>query len=387
MSLAEAVSRLAQHLADWNSVGLNEAQTSQVVVLPVLQALGYDIWNPFEVAAQSHSGGGNAAYAPDFTVKLADRTCFVVEVKALSKEFSPNDTTQAVNYVNALGRRWAILTNGKAWHFYDNQVPKPAAEKLELTVELRDSRAANYLERLLSRSVWVAADAERTLAAEVRAISAEIRRHLELSEIEKKLRRELQAGFTADEKGLARAVQLTLEPNERELAEESLAELAKRLLGVDPLPVKPPEPKPEPKPRKVEQEDVFAAIIEGMRKTTPNQRGNRSSELQAWLGDTELEATSWRDINSGIVEAMITLGRKDFASSRGYIFPTNQSRAKGDGTLYPTSAYRRLSDGDFLFLHDSANNHVQRSRRMLEELEVPPRTMRVVYRGDTFNLP
>lgn len=388
MSLAEAVSRLAQHLSDWSSVGLNEAQTSQVVVLPVLQALGYDIWNPFEVAAQNHSGGGNAAYAPDFTVKPTDRTCFVVEVKALNKEFSPNDTTQAVNYVNALGRRWAILTNGKAWHFYDNQVPKPAAEKLELTVELRDPRAANYLERLLSRSVWVADNAEHALAAEVRAVSAEIRRHLELSEIEKKLRRELRAGFTADEKGLTRAVQLTLEPNERELAEESFTELTKRLLGVDPpVPVKPPKPEPEPKPQKVEQEDVFAAIIEGIRKTTPNQRGNRSSELQAWLGDTELEATSWRDINAGIVEAMLLLGCKKLVIDKGQIFPTNQSRAKSDGSLYPRHAYRQLSDETFLFLHYGANAHMRISRQMLKALEVPSRAMRVVYRGDTFDLP
>lgn len=387
MSLEDLLSRLTQELSGWGSAGLNEAQTSQVVVLPILQTLGFDIWNPFEVAAQVHSGGGNGAYAPDFTLRLAGSICFVIEVKALNKDFSPNDTTQAVNYVNALGRRWAVLTNGKAWHFYDNQVSKPAADKLELTVELKDARASSYLERLLSRSVWSAKDAEHALAAEVQAVSLEIRRHLKLSEVETKLRLELLAGFTADEKGLARAIQLTLEPNERELAEESLADLAERLLGIVVVPPEPSNPEPEPKPTVVEREEVFAAIIEGMRKTTPNERNNRSSDLQAWLGNTALKATSWRDINSGIVEAMIVLGQKSFVSSRGYIFPTNRSRAKGDGTLYPTSAYRQLSDGDFLFLHDSANNHVQRSRRMLEELEVPPRTLRVVYRGDTLNLP
>ena len=385
MSLAETVARLAQNLAGWGSTGLNEAQTSQVVVLPVLQALGYDIWNPLEVAAQIHSGGNNAAYAPDFTLKLAGHICFVVEVKALNREFSANDTTQAVNYVNALGRRWAVLTNGKAWHFYDNQVPKPAAQKLELTVELRDARAAGYLERLLSRRIWEASDAEQALAAEVRAVSADIQRHLDLGKIEKKLQREMRAGFTADEKGLTRAIQLTLEPNERELAEESFGELAKRLLGIEPVSVVPPQPKLEP----VEKSsvDVFAALIEGMHKTVPSQRNSRSSELRAWLGDTELPAANWRDINAGIVEAMMTLGRKSFVSSRGHIFPTNQSRAKNDGNLYPTTAYRQLSDGDFLFLNDSANSHIQRSRRMLEELNVPPRILRVTYRKETFFLP
>lgn len=93
MSLEDLLSRLTQELSGWGSAGLNEAQTSQVVVLPILQTLGFDIWNPFEVAAQVHSGGGNGAYAPDFTLRLAGSVCFVIEVKALNKDFSPNDTT------------------------------------------------------------------------------------------------------------------------------------------------------------------------------------------------------------------------------------------------------------------------------------------------------
>lgn len=383
MSIENVLPKLAQSLTAWSKAGLNEAQTSQVIVLPILRALGYDIWNPDEIAAQIHSGGGNAAYIPDFTVKLGGDVCFILEIKALNKDFSPNDTVQAVNYANALGWRWSVLTNGKAWHFYDNQVPKPAAEKLALTIELKDPRAAAYLSRLLSRPVWAAGDAENSLAGEVQAIAAEIRRHLELGEIETKLRSELREGFTKDEKGLKRAVQLTLEPNERELAGESFAELAKSLLGIDTVPVN-PRPEPEPKPIKP---DAISAIVEGMHKTSPNQRGNRSSELQAWLGETELPAANWRDINSGIVEAMITLGRKTFVEDKGYIFPTNQSRAKRDGSLYPTHAYRQLSDGSFLFLHESANNHLQRSRQMLEDLEVAPRTLRVCYREDTFHLP
>lgn len=383
MTVENTLAELSASLPEWSHKGLNEAQTSQVIVLRVFQALGYDIWNPLEVIAQFHSGGGSGAYAPDFTVYLHDTSCFVVEVKALEKDFSPNDRMQPVNYVNALGRRWAVLTNGKAWHFYDNKVDKPAAEKLVLTVDVQDARAADYLTRLLSRKVWLETEAEHNLAAEVQAVSREIRRHLQLGKIEDKLRDEMKAGLTADEQGLTKAMRLALEPNERELAEESFVDLAERLLGMTTVSV---SSRAEPEPAAAEG-DVFAAIVEGISKTTPTRRGNRSSDLQAWLGETELKATSWRDVNSGIVEAMIVLGRKSFVSGRGHIFPTNRSRAKGDGTLYSTSAYRQLSDGDFLFLHDSANNHVQRSRRMLEELEVPPRTLRVVYRGDTFNLP
>lgn len=212
MSIENVLPKLAQNLTAWNKAGLNEAQTSQVIVLQVFQALGYDIWNPFEVVAQFHSGGGSGAYAPDFTVYLPESDRFVVEVKALSKVFSASDREQPVNYVNNKGLRWAVLTNGKAWHFYDNKIDKPAAEKLALTIDLQDARAADYLKRLLSREVWLKAGVEHKLALEVQAINTEIRRHLELSEIEKKLRDELREGFTKDAKGLKRAMQLTLSP-------------------------------------------------------------------------------------------------------------------------------------------------------------------------------
>ena len=383
MTVESTLEKLSSSLPEWSYKGLNEAQTSQVIVLQVFQALGYDIWNPFEVVAQFHSGGGSGAYAPDFTVYLPKGNCFVVEVKALEKDFSVNDRMQPVNYVNALGRRWAVLTNGKAWHFYDNKIEKPAAEKLALTVDLQAARAADYLKRLLSREVWSKAEAEYTLATEVQRISQEIRKHLQLGKIEDKLRDEMKTGLTADENGLTKAIKLALEPNERELAEESFAELAQKLLGIDTPPVKlNREPKPEPT-----GQAAASAIIEGIRRTTLNQRGNRSSELQAWLGETKLPATNWRDINSGIVEAMLALGRKTFVEDKGYIFSTNQSRVKGNGELYPTSAYRQLSDGSFLFLNESASSHMQKSRRMLEELEIPPRTLRVCYREDTFYLP
>jgi hypothetical protein len=49
--------------------------------------------------------------------------------------------------------------------------------------------------------------------------------------------------------------------------------LAKRLLEIDTVPIKPLTSDSELKSVVVEQKDVFAAIVEGMRKTSPNQRG------------------------------------------------------------------------------------------------------------------
>ena len=63
MTLENTLETLSRGLPEWSRKGLNEAQTSQVTVLQIFQALGYDIWNPFEVVAQLHSGGGGGAGA------------------------------------------------------------------------------------------------------------------------------------------------------------------------------------------------------------------------------------------------------------------------------------------------------------------------------------
>lgn len=391
MSLESVLKSLSGNLSGWISTGLNEAQTSQVIVLPVLQALGYDIWNPYEVLAQGHSGGGSGAYAPDFAIKLEAKTCFIIEVKALSREFSANDEIQAVNYVNALGRRWAILTNGKAWHFYDNQISRPVSEKLSLTVELKNAKAPEYLFRLLARELWADPEAETKLADEVLAISTDIRKHLQLGEIERKLRDELAAGFTADEKGLGRAIELTLEPNERELAQEAFTELAKRLLGIS-LETQPKSARPTLSSQPatdLERSGVLEAIRRGVElsKTFRKQRQTADVELEAYLAGQPLDVTSWRDLNAGIAEAMLFLGHRDFLAAQGVLNKKVNERQRASGEPYPAHAYRRLSNDELLFLHAGASDHARRIRRMLLALEMPQKVLKVRHQKETYALP
>jgi hypothetical protein len=390
MSLERVLTSLAKNLSGWVSTGLNEAQTSQVIVLPLLQALGYDIWNPYEVLAQGHSGGGSGAYAPDFAIKLETRTCFIIEVKALSREFSANDEIQAVNYVNALGRRWAVLTNGKAWHFYDNQISRPVNEKLSLTVELKNAKAPEYLFRLLARELWSNPEAETKLAAEVLAIATDIRKHLQLGEIEQKLQDELAAGFTADEKGLGRAIELTLEPNERELAQEAFAELVKRLLGVSSsLPHPPAALIDTPEVTDESSDRVIDAIRQGIEtsKAFRRQSQKAKAELEAYLAGQSLEVSGWRDITAGIAEAALVMGYRDYLTKYGLLNVSRDERRKADGLPYPPSAYRQLSSGEFLYFNGDAAFQQRHIRQMLITLDSAPEVLQVTYLGKTYSLP
>lgn len=373
MTIESVCRSLTSLIKAWSKNGLNEAQTSQAIVLRLLEALGYDIWNPCEVFPENHSGGGSGGYKPDYSLHVEDELRFIIEVKALNKAFSDNDKVQAVNYVNAQGLRWAVLTNGREWYFFDNLVAKPAHEKHKLTIDLQDTKAAKYLEKLLVKELWRGAEVEYELAILIQEVDADIRRRTKLSKIERKLSERLGQGFSLDMQGLQTAVQYTLEPNERELAEESMGELAQRLL-------------PEASAR-TDSAPIEAVIKEGINLTSPRERGARGSDLRAWIDDDELLAVNWRDINAGIAEALLTLERIAWLEEAGYLFKTTEEYRKASGEPYPPSAYRQLSNGRYLLLHASAQEHQRRSRRMLERLDAPPKLIKVVYKEQEIFLP
>ncbi len=378
MSIKATLRRLTESLQVWSDKGLNEAQTSQVIVLPVLQALGYDIFNPYEVVPQS----ANQIYRPDFTINFADKIRFIIEVKTLNKDFTDKDQTQSVNYVNAQGRRWAILTNGKAWHFFDNQIPKPASEKLATTVDIQKPEAATYLTKLLARSVWELERADETVATRVEEVADDIRKRTKLSEIAAKLERELAAGFTRDEAGLKKAIQHTLEPNEKELALESLSELSRKLLNKSENAFFPDTSETK------ESAGVVEALKSGIALTKPLKKKGTPFNIRVWVDGDEVDVSSWRDVTCGIAEALVFLGEEAALKSTELVNNHMDERTKENNKgVYPSSAYRKLSDGRFLFLNYSVKSLRQKSKKMLELVNAPAQVLRVVYKNEEFDLP
>jgi hypothetical protein len=102
--------------------GKGEQATKQSLVIPMLDALGYDIWNPTEVCPE---------YDADFAIKkagqkekvdiaviLSDIPRIYVEVKPLDEMLERNEG-QLARYFNATTTvTLGILTNGLEWRFF-----------------------------------------------------------------------------------------------------------------------------------------------------------------------------------------------------------------------------------------------------------------------------
>lgn len=371
MSLDRTLSEIRDDLVRWQQTGLNESQTIQAIVLPVLSELGWNQRNPFEIYPQKNSGGSAGGYIPDFTLVLNNQEKLLIEAKALGTNLSVH-RAQAVNYANSVGHRWVALTNGMDWEILDNVLQVPAQDKLALTIETSDEKANIYLQELMSKAFWVQSNARELFAEHVERIKLDIRKRLRLSEIERKLRAEIQEGFTHDTRGLKRAIELTLEANERELANQQFDELKTRILvslHSNPFNVS----------------DVVAVLRECMNLVS--QHSSRSSDFEAVIQGLSLNISSWRDFHTGIAEAFLKMNMSENLEQITRTYSTVTERLKENGETYPESAYRPLSNGRWLYIHLSARDHTRICNDLLKRLSIPTRLVEIRFNSENISLP
>lgn len=122
-------------------VRLTESDTIRVLILPVLEALGWDLQDVEEVRSEyRHTAADNPV---DYALFLHSTPALFVEAKALGVSLDDRKPLlQTLNYANAAGVDWCVLTNGAAWRIYKVHAPVEAEEKLFLTVLLDDPSAA-----------------------------------------------------------------------------------------------------------------------------------------------------------------------------------------------------------------------------------------------------
>jgi Eco57I restriction-modification methylase len=108
----------------------NEAHTVQDFILPLFEALGWDIHNRDsrdEVLPESPAASGRA----DWAFNLNGITKVLVEAKSLPSNLAnPEFARQAINYSYSRGVTWAVLTNFAELHVYNAEWALPDPQLL-----------------------------------------------------------------------------------------------------------------------------------------------------------------------------------------------------------------------------------------------------------------
>ncbi|MBC7646861.1 MAG: DUF4357 domain-containing protein [Pseudopedobacter sp.] len=173
LEFSEAVDRIAR--ANWNTSSLSEAAVRQVMVLPLLQTAGFDIWNPLEVQPEETNAAGNR---PDLIVRCGNGSeCgFVLEIKRRGVTLDEGTLGQALSYAGHVGLRWVWLTNGQVWILADEKQAGSYKEREVLRLELGKPQATEDFSLLLERINWAEGKIETALE---RVLKERLRRVVE----------------------------------------------------------------------------------------------------------------------------------------------------------------------------------------------------------------
>lgn len=121
MTFLQRVKDLAERSKHASETALTEEATKTSVILPLLQALGFDIFNLNEVTPEYVADVGlKKGEKVDFALRIDGRPQILVEVKPISMPLGNAQFSQLYRYFAVSGARLAILTNGREiWFFSD----------------------------------------------------------------------------------------------------------------------------------------------------------------------------------------------------------------------------------------------------------------------------
>lgn len=127
---------------------ISEQDTKRILITPAVQALGWDILDIDEVRNEyRHNSADNPV---DYALFLNRSPVLFVEAKPLGHLLDDRKwIVQTINYANAAGVDWCVLTNGAEWRIYKVHAQVEADRKLFTTVRIDTPEALDDAVRVL----------------------------------------------------------------------------------------------------------------------------------------------------------------------------------------------------------------------------------------------
>lgn len=103
-----------------------EEATKNALIMPFIQILGYDVFNPLEVCPEFTADLGiKKGEKVDYAIFLDDKPIILIECKHHKEALDPHNS-QLFRYFHVSEAKFGLLTNGKSYRFYTdiNEVNK-----------------------------------------------------------------------------------------------------------------------------------------------------------------------------------------------------------------------------------------------------------------------
>lgn len=151
MDLIDKLREIASQIPRQRDHIQTEEATKNALVLPFIQALGYNIFDPTEVVPEFVADVGiKKGEKIDYAVMQTAKPIFLVEAKTIGSSLKIEHASQLFRYFATVEARFGILTDGVMYHFYtDLDKPNKMDEKPFLIFDMLniDEKLVNELKK------------------------------------------------------------------------------------------------------------------------------------------------------------------------------------------------------------------------------------------------
>jgi len=121
MDLIDKLKELANRISRQKSSVLTEEATKTAFVLPFIQALGYDVFNPLEVIPELTADHGvKKGEKVDYAITQDDRITILIECKSVGSNLSAHCAGQLFRYFAVTDAKFGVLTDGIRYMFFSD---------------------------------------------------------------------------------------------------------------------------------------------------------------------------------------------------------------------------------------------------------------------------
>lgn len=119
MDLSDSLDQLSAKIERQMSLLQTEEATKNALVMPFINALGYNVFDPTEVIPEFVADvGTKKGEKVDYVIVIEGKPAILIECKPAGSKLSLDNASQLYRYFSVTDARFAVLTNGVDYQFY-----------------------------------------------------------------------------------------------------------------------------------------------------------------------------------------------------------------------------------------------------------------------------
>ena len=148
MDFKDEIKQFGERVEKLKNQILTEEATKNALIMPFIKALGYDVFNPFEVVPEFIADIGiKKGEKVDYAIVKDGQPCILVECKHWSDNLDPHNS-QLFRYFHTTKAKFGLLSNGIIYRFYTDLIePNKMDEKPFFEFDVTDIKD-NQIEEL-----------------------------------------------------------------------------------------------------------------------------------------------------------------------------------------------------------------------------------------------